>query len=262
MATSNSIPPCWPPCGWLLGIALAMTAAAAGAAEGGVALPAAFANSDVAAKIHGRHGVALPIEGVSAWPDPQEGPAWYLDAGSGVAGTREGWFRLVDGRLQRLGKSEVQAFHRSIAQRLALPPKFQWAPGDARARRELVLLSAYDCGGCEWLQRELRDQAEHLDVRIHYVIGTLDRDDEESSAVVRAITCAHDPIRAYWNHDDGIQPPAPAPDCVGQGDNFGYLTTLLGARYSPWLVDKASGEVIPFGSIESGTLVDALNAPR
>ena len=223
-----------------------------------------FANTELAAKIGTRTQVALPIEGVTAWPDPDGGPAWYFDGVSHVAGTREGWFRLADARLQTLGKPDLQRFRADIARRLALPARYQWISGDGKpeGKRELVLLTAYDCEGCAWLQQELLDHAADLKVRIHYVIGTLAPDDPDSRGIVRAITCAADPVRSYQAIDDDADLPKPAKDCVGQGDTFGYLTTLLGARYSPWLIDKASGELIPFGALESDSLVRVLNGMR
>lgn len=164
--------------------------------------------------------------------------------------------------VQPLAKPDVRRFHGDIARRLALPTKYQWISGDGKAegKRELVLLTAYDCEGCAWLQQQLLDHATQLKVRVHYVIGTLAPDDPDSRRFVRAITCAPDPVRSYQTvDDDEATLPEPAKDCAGQGDTFGYVTTLLGARYSPWLVDKASGELIPFGSLESDTLVRVLN---
>lgn len=242
-----------------LGIVFAATAAAADPAG----IPGVFADTDVAAKIGGRKQVTLPLEGVTAWPDAEGGPAWYLDAVGRIAGTREGWFRLADSRLQPLGKADVRRFHADIARRLALPARYQWISGDGKAegKRELVLLTAYDCEGCSWLQQELIDHAAQLKVRIHYVIGTLAPHDPDSRRMVRAITCAPDPVRSYQtlDGDEDTALPKPAKDCAGQDDTFGYVTTLLGARYSPWLVDKNSGDVIAFGSLESDTLVRVLN---
>lgn len=229
-------------------------------------LPAAFAGTEIAAKVRGRTRVALPIEGVYAWPDPGEGPAWYVDAASGVAGTRDGLFRVADGRLRPLDEEEVRAFRRDVARRLALPPKFQHTFGDGKpeGKRDLVLLTAWDCGGCAWLQEELRDHAARLDVRIHYVIGTLDGDDPEARDVVRALTCADDPVQAYWRRDDDEEAALPEPpgECAGLGNTFGHVATLLGARYSPWLVDKTRGEVVPFDRLDARSIVRMLNARR
>ena len=246
-----------------VGLAGADGGCALAAASDVTTVPSGLANTEIAKKIRGRERVTLPVEGVSAWPDPDGGPAWYLDTVERVAGTREGWYRLAGDRLQPLGKDEVAAFRRGIARRLVLPEKFRWTSGDGRPedKRELVLLTAYDCDGCAWLQEEFASHADRLKVRVHYVVGALDPEDPGSSATVRAITCADDPIRAYREADDGA-PPKPAPDCAGQGNLFGYVTTLLGANYSPWLVDKSNGEVVPFGSLESNTIVKVLNGPR
>lgn len=240
--------------------------AAPAATNDDAALPAAFADSEVAAKIRGRRRVALPIEGLYAWPSRDDGPAWYVDTESGVAGTREGLFRLVKGRLRSLDENEVRAFRRDVARRLVLPQKFQRTFGDGRAesKRDLVLLTAWDCEGCSWLQEQLRDHAAQLEIRIHYVIGTLDDEDPDARHIVRALTCADDPVAAYWrlDEDEDAALPEPAKGCAGQGDTFGYISTLLGAHYSPWLVDKTSGEVVPFGALESHTIVRLLNRRR
>lgn len=248
-----------------VGGALVLAAGAgitAPAASGDSAVPAPFTGTEIEARLRGRERVALPAEDVSAWRDPHGGAAWYLDSRNGIAGTRDGFFRLVDGRPKPLDKDGLRRFRRDMAQRLEVPAKLRRTFGNGK--RDLVLLTAYDCEGCSWLQQELRSNAALLDVRIHYVIGTLDPDDAQARGTVRSITCAADPVRAYWalEDDEDATLPEPAKDCAGQDDTFGYLFTLLGARYLPWLVDKASGEVIPFDSLESDTIVSLLNAAR
>ena len=227
------------------------------------ALPQMFANTEVAAKVRGRQYVALPFRGVAAWVDPNgASPAWYVDSVRGIAGTHEGFFRLGDRKLKPLDKAARREFHRDMASRLTLPPALQETFGTGR--RELVLLTAFDCEGCAWLQGVLAQHAHELDVRIHYLIGTLDPGDEDSMETVRAITCAPSPTDEYAKlaKDEDHEPPEPPQDCVGLGGAFGYAVTLLGANYTPWLIDRQSGEVIPFSSLDEDTIAAVLNGKQ
>lgn len=241
---------------------LALGAAFAVQAEPEAASAAAlarFKGSGLEQKIAGRTATPTVVRGVTAYPDPEGGPAWYVDAETGVAGTREGLFELRRGQLMAMSKADTRKHQRGLASRVELPSRHIRRFGDGTgptAANEFIYVTAFDCGPCREVEDVLARRSDQLDLRLHYLFDSLD-DDDAVQQQLRNVQCASDSFAAFKRLAAG-ETVAATPQCAIPLHATGYAVTLLSVPYVPYFIERRSGRVVRWND-DAEALVDALN---
>lgn len=242
----------------LLALGAALGAQAEDAAP--VAALARFKDSGLQEKIAGRTPTPTVVRGVTAYPAPDGGPAWYVDSEAGVAGTRDGLFELRRGQLMAMSKADTRKHQRRLAARVELPPRHVRRFGDGTepvAANEYILVTAFDCGPCREVEQVLARRSDELDLRLHYLFDSLD-DDDAVQQQLRNVQCAADSFAAFERLAEGQTVAAAAAQCAIPLHATGYAVTLLGVPYVPYFIERSSGLIVQWNDDEDA-LVEALN---
>ncbi|HEY0231998.1 MAG TPA: hypothetical protein VGC55_12165 [Dokdonella sp.] len=235
-------------------------AAAAGSDSPGGDPLGVFDGTGLAGQIRGRTRIDTQVSGILAFPDPHEGATWYVDPLARIAGTRDGMMRVEQGHLVHLTGADDRRYRRDIARRVNVPVAQQWVLGDGKpqGKRDLILVTAYDCEACSELQERLKANQAKLNVRLHFVFGVVDADADDAKQTLRDIQCAKKPIEAY-GQAAGENALAHAPRCDIPAFAGGYVATLLNAPYYPSVFDRESGEMVGTDARQTDRFVSELN---
>jgi hypothetical protein len=212
--------------------------------------------------ISGRSPKSTPVPGLFAYqPTKDDGEyTWYVDTQTQTALTRADVHGFRDGRFSRFNEKQAEKFRATLASRIKFNDNVRWTLGNGKpeGKRDVILVTAYDCGPCSTFYDELKDNAKLLNVNVHFVFSSLgDSDDAETKELLKNIQCAAKPIDAYKAASKNEKVPA-APACDITHDAGAFTASLLGARAFPSVFDRKTGLAIDW-QLEGDELVTELN---
>lgn len=176
----------------------------------------------------------------------QIGPRAFADRKLSVFGNSATGYAHLSGprRGQDLSAEESQALYRDMLANLPKERLITYRFGDGA--RQVLLFTAYDCPTCRAVERNLQQQAQHLNATVYLIPTALRYESDPASRMpLQTLLCAPDREMAWQSLILKGQAPAAA-RCAEQADDYAYLARAFPVKFPrsvPTAVTLADGRI-------------------